>query len=69
MTLRKLFEQAGLEVIEVAGKTILPVRKYKHWLEKEGAFERLLKLEERLAQDASSAAVAGHLQVRARRPD
>ena len=66
-TLRKLFEQAGFAVIEVLGKTILPVRRYKEWLENEESFDRLLRLERRLSEDASSAATAAHLQIIARK--
>jgi ubiquinone/menaquinone biosynthesis C-methylase UbiE len=65
--LRKLFEKAGFEVIGLIGKTILPIRKNKRLLEQERAVERLIELETRLAKDESSAAVAGHLQVVARK--
>lgn len=64
---RKLFEKAGMEVLEVMGKTILPVRRNKRLLEFPGAMERLLKLEQVLGRDPTSAARAGHLQVIARR--
>jgi ubiquinone/menaquinone biosynthesis C-methylase UbiE len=68
-SLRKLFERAGFEVVEVAGKPIIPVRQNKYLLEHhEDAVRRLLALEEELAKDPSSAARAGHLQVVARRP-
>src|SRR5687768_13396908 len=69
LSLRKLFERAGFEVIEVAGKTILPVRQNKYLIEQhEDAVRRLLAMEEELAKDPASAARAGHLQVVARRP-
>jgi ubiquinone/menaquinone biosynthesis C-methylase UbiE len=67
-TLTKLFAQAGFEVVHVTGKTVLPLRRYKHWLQDSAAAERLLHLEQRLAQDSSSAAIASHLQITARRP-
>jgi SAM-dependent methyltransferase len=68
-SLRRLFERAGFEVLEVAGKTIIPVRQNKYLLEQhEDAVRRLLALEEELAKDPASAARAGHLQVVARRP-
>jgi len=67
-TLRKLFEKAGFEVLEVAGKTILPVRQNKYILEhEEGALRRLIALEEELSKDPSSAARAAHLQVVAKK--
>ena len=68
LSLRKLFERAGFEVVEVAGKTIIPVRQNKYLIEQqEDAVRRLLALEEELARDPASAARAGHLQIVARR--
>jgi ubiquinone/menaquinone biosynthesis C-methylase UbiE len=66
-TLRKLFEQAGFEVLQLTGKTIVPVRQNKILFTKPDAIERLLKLEHQLGKDPASAARAGHLQVVARR--
>ena len=65
-SLRKIFERAGFDEITIHGKTILPLRRHKRWLEM-GQLDRLLKLERLLAQDQTSAAMAGHLQVTARR--
>jgi SAM-dependent methyltransferase len=67
-SLRKLFEKAGFEVLNVAGKTILPVRQNKRLLEQPGSVERLLRMEEELSRDPAAAAVAGHLQIVARKP-
>jgi ubiquinone/menaquinone biosynthesis C-methylase UbiE len=61
--LKKLFERAGFEVLNITGKTIIPVRQNKILFEKPGAMERLLKLELELMKDQSSAARAGHLQI------
>jgi ubiquinone/menaquinone biosynthesis C-methylase UbiE len=68
--LRKLFEQAGFEVIGLSGKTILPARAGRNWLgELDGeAFRRLVRLEMGLAKDPLNAARAAHLQVLARKP-
>lgn len=66
-TLRKLFERFGLEVIEVVGKTILPVRAYRDSLNDSATFRRLVKLEIELADDQSAAARASHLQIVARK--
>ncbi len=66
-TLRKLFERVGFEVLSVLGKTILPIRKHQQLLEEPAAVRRLLDLEESLAADPSSAAIASHLQIVARR--
>ena len=67
-SLRKLFEQAGFEVIEIIGKTIVPVRQNKMLFSKPDAIERLLRLEQQLSRDPASAARAGHLQAVARKP-
>src|SRR5262249_53809862 len=66
-TLRKLFERAGFEVIEIVGKTIIPARQNKKLIEAPNGIERLLKLEQELAKDPASAGRAGHLQIVARR--
>lgn len=65
--LAKLFEAVGFEIIEVIGKTILPVRNNKRLLETPGAVDRLIALEQALAKDPSTSAAAGHLQITARR--
>jgi ubiquinone/menaquinone biosynthesis C-methylase UbiE len=67
-TLRKLFEKAGFDVVEIIGKTILPVRQNKYILEQDpDAVRRLIALEEELCKDPASAGRAGHLQIVARR--
>jgi hypothetical protein len=65
--LRKLFDQSGFEVIDLIGKTVVPVRDNKRLLEGERAVERLIKLENELSKDPASAARAGHLQITARK--
>jgi ubiquinone/menaquinone biosynthesis C-methylase UbiE len=67
-TLRKLFEQAGFETIQITGKTLIPIRQNKILLDRPDAEQRLLRLEQDLAKDPSSAARAGHLQIAARKP-
>src|SRR5258706_3400002 len=54
-SLRKLFEKAGFEVVDVVGKTIIPVRDNKHLLTFPGAVERLLEMEKTLAKDSAAA--------------
>ncbi len=61
--LRRLFERAGFEVVKLTGKTILPVRTFKHLLQIEGSFDRLLELEIELSKDSTAAAKASHLQI------
>lgn len=65
--LRRLFERNGLEVVDLTGKTILPVRENRNLLEDPAAVERLLGIERALAKDPASAGRAGHLQIAARR--
>ena len=67
-TLRKLFEKAGFEVFDLIGKTVLPIRQNKKLLEPPDAVERLLRLEQDLQKDLSSAAHASHLQITAKKP-
>jgi ubiquinone/menaquinone biosynthesis C-methylase UbiE len=66
-SLRRLFEHVGFEVLEVTGKTIVPVRQNKKLLEHRDAVERLLKIESELTKDPCSAGRAGHLQITARK--
>jgi hypothetical protein len=67
-TLRKLFERAGFEVLDITGKTIVPVRQNRKLLEYPDAIARLLRIEQELSKDPASAGRAGHLQIVARRP-
>jgi ubiquinone/menaquinone biosynthesis C-methylase UbiE len=64
---KKLFEKSGFEVLDIVGKTIIPVRDNKHLLTQPNAVERLLKLEQELAKDPTAAARAGHLQIVAKK--
>jgi ubiquinone/menaquinone biosynthesis C-methylase UbiE len=66
-TLRRMFEKSGFEVVSLIGKTILPIRQNKKLLEPQAAIERLLRLEEDLQKDPTTAARAGHLQITARK--
>jgi SAM-dependent methyltransferase len=67
-SLRKLFERVGFQVIEVSGKTILPVRAHRELIADPALFRRLVKIEEELADDEAAAARASHLQIIARKP-
>lgn len=66
-SLTKLFEKSGFEVVDLLGKTIIPVRKNKQLLASPDAVERLLKLEQLLGKDPAAAGRAGHFQIVARR--
>ncbi|MBV8781918.1 MAG: class I SAM-dependent methyltransferase [Phycisphaerae bacterium] len=65
--LRALFSKSGFEVIDLAGKTIVPVRTNKRLLEKSDAIQTLLRIEESLSRDPAALGRAGHLQIAARR--
>jgi len=62
-TLRRLFEKSGFQILDLTGKTILPLRKHKHLLENPDTLQRLLQLEHDLAKDPTSPARASHLQI------
>jgi ubiquinone/menaquinone biosynthesis C-methylase UbiE len=66
--LRKLFEDAGLEVIHLTGKTVLPMRHHRELLADPAAMDRLVALERDLMKDPSSIGRCGHLQITARKP-
>jgi SAM-dependent methyltransferase len=65
--LGKLFEHSGFEILDVAGKTVVPVRQNKKLLDSPDAIERLLRIERELSKDPASAGRAGHLQITARK--
>jgi ubiquinone/menaquinone biosynthesis C-methylase UbiE len=65
--LRKLFESNGFEIVEIIGKTVIPVRQNKRLLEDRAAVDRLLKMEMELAKDPAAAGRCGHLQVVAKK--
>jgi ubiquinone/menaquinone biosynthesis C-methylase UbiE len=65
--LHRLFERSGFEVVKLTGKTILPIRTFKHLLKSEREFDRLFELELDLAKDSTAAAKASHLQVIAKK--
>jgi ubiquinone/menaquinone biosynthesis C-methylase UbiE len=66
-SLRKLFEHVGFEVLDITGKTIVPVRQNKKLLDDPDAVTRLLRIESELAKDPASAGRAGHLQITAKK--
>jgi ubiquinone/menaquinone biosynthesis C-methylase UbiE len=65
--LQRVFERSGFEIVKLTGKTILPIRMYKHLLKSEGEFDRLMELETDLSRDSTAAGKAAHLQVVARK--
>lgn len=64
----KLLTSAGFKVVEVLGKTVLPMRHYRALLEDHGSFKKLLAIERKLARLADAAGRAAHIQFAARKP-
>ncbi len=67
--LGKLLSDAGFEVVELLGKTVLPVRSYRQLLEDKAQFRKLLALEKKLARDSDAVSRAAHFQFVARKSD
>ena len=65
--LGKIFARVGFEVLDITGKTILPLRKNPGLLQKPEAMQQLLRLEAELAKDPAAAGRAAHLQITARK--
>jgi ubiquinone/menaquinone biosynthesis C-methylase UbiE len=63
-----LFTKAGLEIVEIRGKTVLPMRLYRHLLDDPPARRTLAAVERKLARDPAGVGRAAHLQITARRP-
>jgi S-adenosylmethionine-dependent methyltransferase len=66
--LRRLGERAGLETVEVVGKTLFDLRGGHAWLADDGARKRLLDLEEEYGGTELALGRAHHLQVVWRKP-
>ena len=66
---RKLMTGAGLEVVDMIGKSVLPVRSYRKMLADGAMRRRLGKIEKRLWRDEAAIGRCAHIQVAARRVD
>lgn len=64
---RKHLGAAGFEVLEMLGKTVLPMRKHRELLEDSRVFRQLVALEKKLGRDPDGWGRAAHLQVTARK--
>ncbi len=62
----KLLERCGFEVIDLVGKTVLPMRRYRSYLEDAVQRRAWLKIEKRLWRDPAAIGRAAHIQVAAR---
>ena len=65
--LRRIFEAAGFTIVDLTGKTILPIRHNRKLLDYPHAMERLVRLEMELQKDPLAAGRCGHLQITAKK--
>ncbi|HEY3319652.1 MAG TPA: methyltransferase domain-containing protein [Planctomycetota bacterium] len=66
-TLRALFERAGFEVLDLFGKTVLPMKKLEPLLEDSQQYDEIAALERKLCRIPSAMGRASHLQITARK--
>jgi len=66
-SLRAMFEHAGFEVLDVFGKTVLPMKKLAALLDDEQQAERIIAIEKKLCRMPSAMGRASHLQITAKR--
>ncbi|HNQ21865.1 MAG TPA: class I SAM-dependent methyltransferase [Phycisphaerae bacterium] len=64
--LRKLLRAAGFEVLDLVGKTVLPMRQQRALLESASARRAWSRIERSLARDSDALGRAPHLQVACR---
>lgn len=62
----KLFESAGFDVLEVIGKTVLPMRKHRALLATSEDRRRWARIEKKLCRDTTALGLAPHLQLTGR---
>ena len=67
--LRNLFEAAGFEVLDLFGKTVLPMKKLEALIEDPRNSDRIMALEKKLCRVPSAMGRASHLQITARKKD
>lgn len=65
--LRKLLEGAGFEILEMLGKTVLPMRRHRELLEDPAQRRRWAAIEKQLARDPHNFGRCPHLQLAARK--
>ena len=65
--IRDVFDKAGFDVVDIAGKTILPLRDARDRLEDPKVRRELLELERKLQTIPSALGRASHLEVLAKR--
>lgn len=65
--LSRFFADAGLELLETIGKTVLPMRKYRDLLDDSDIRRRLARMEKQLSRKPAAWGRCSHLQVAARK--
>jgi hypothetical protein len=65
--LRHMLRAAGLEVLEVIGKTVLPMRRHRKLLEDPQQRREWLRIEQGLSRQESHLGRCAHLQIAARK--
>jgi SAM-dependent methyltransferase len=66
--LRRMLAGAGFEVLDLIGKSVLPMRQYREQLEDPAVRRRWAEIEKSLHRDPANLARCAHLQVAARKP-
>ena len=64
--LRRLAEVAGFEVLDMVGKTVLPMRHYQQLLADSESRRAWAKVEKSLCRDSAAIGRASHLQIACR---
>ncbi len=64
--LRRLLENAGFEILDLVGKTVLPMRHHRHLLNTPSVRRRWAKIEKSLCRDTAAIGRASHLQIACR---
>jgi SAM-dependent methyltransferase len=65
--LTRILAQGGFEVLDIIGKTVLPMRRYRELLEDSAARRRWAEIEKLLARDPANWARCAHLQFAGRK--
>lgn len=65
--LHKLLSAAGFEVLDMIGKTVLPMRRFRDQLSEPDTRRRWARIEKQLARDPANLARCPHLQVAGRK--
>ena len=65
--LTRLLEQTGYDLLDMIGKTVLPMRRYRKLLAEPEHRRAWMKIEKRLWRDPAAIGRAAHIQIAARR--